>query len=219
MEIELSAEEQRVLGALMEKAVTTPEYYPLTLNSLTLACNQKTSRDPVTDYDEDDVRGVLDDLRDRGLVFRVDVAGSRVPKFRASVRDKWELNEAEYALTTVLLLRGAQTLGQLRTRTERLHAFRDLSEVQETLEAMQNRAEEPTSMVRPLPLHPGSKEVRFVHTLGEVSLPANEPPTAVRATVRMDGAAEIEELRGRVDSLEAELAALRAEFEAFKAQF
>lgn len=219
MELDLSAEEQRVLGALMEKAITTPEYYPLTLNSLTLACNQKTSRDPVTDYDEDDVRAVLDDLRDRGLVLRVDVAGSRVPKFRTSVRDKWELDDAEYALLTILLLRGPQTIGQLRTRSERLYTFRDLGEVQTTLETMQARVVEPLTMVRILPLQPGSKEARFVHTLGEVALPANEPLPPVRATLRVDGSAELEALRERVETLETELAALRQAFEDFRAQF
>src|SRR5690606_18467624 len=111
MSIELPAVEVRVLGALMEKAITTPEYYPLTLNSLTLACNQKSSRDPVTDYTEDEVFAALDSLRDRGYAMRVDQSGARAPKFRHQLGTRWELDERSLAILTVLFLRGAQTVG------------------------------------------------------------------------------------------------------------
>jgi len=151
----------RVLGALMEKAITTPEYYPLTLNSLTSACNQKTSRFPVSDYDEDEILGATDSLRDKNLVLRVDVAGSRVPKFRQKVKEEWELTQPEYSLLCVLLLRGPQTPGQLRQRTDRLHSFPSVKEVEETLEEMKNREEEPLEMIRSLPRQPGTKEIRY----------------------------------------------------------
>lgn len=226
MDPELTPIEMRVLGALMEKAVTTPEYYPMSLNGLTNACNQKTSRDPVTDYDEDAVQETLDGLRDRGLVLRVDVSGSRVPKFRTSIREKWELEDEEYALLAILLLRGAQTVGQLRSRAERLFAFRDISEVNETLDTMQRRDFEPLCLVRPLPLQPGSKEVRFIQTVGEPpELLAPESGNGfsgdapVRATIRMDGGEELTALREEVATLKEALEGLRAEFEAFKAQF
>lgn len=229
MSLELSSVEIRVLGAMMEKAVTTPEYYPLTLNSLVLACNQKSSRDPVTDHDEGAVRGALDSLRDRGLALRVDVSGARTAKFRHNVTSRWELEEPDFAILTVLFLRGAQTVGQLRARSGRIYPFRDLAEVQDTLDRMQHRALEPEILVRPLPLQPGSKEARFVHALGEpqaepagVEDPADpqDPELALtRATVRFDGGDDLAELRAEVAELRETVQALKSELDAFKAQF
>ncbi|MCD8481701.1 MAG: YceH family protein [Verrucomicrobia bacterium] len=123
MEITLNSVEQRVLGALMEKALTTPEYYPLSLNSLTIACNQKTSRDPVTEYTESEVLQAVDSLRAQGLGMRLDLSGSRTPKYKHEADDTFTLDAAERALICVLLLRGPQTVGQLRQRSERLHIF------------------------------------------------------------------------------------------------
>lgn len=225
---EFSAPEVRVLGVLMEKAVTTPDQYPLSLNALVLGCNQKTSRDPLTDYDEETVEGALDELRDRRLALRVDMAGSRVARFRHQLETRWELSPAEYALLCVLLLRGPQTLGQLRQRTERLHAFRDLDEVRATLDGMKARALEPHVLVQELPRRPGSKELRYAHVFlpldasaleggGESgSGEATSPAPALTPSPRD---LEIARLKERVDALENELAGLRDSFEAFKAQF
>lgn len=228
MSLELTPIQCRVLGSLMEKSVTTPEYYPLTLNSLVLACNQKSSRDPVTDYDEDEVLATLDELRDLHLVIRVDMAGSRVAKFRHQVSESWELSHAEYAVMALLLLRGAQTVGQLRQRSERLHGFRDISEVEEVLEAMQQREPEPQTLIRVLPLRPGSKEPRFEHALS----PYVEPPEdmdqegPLRATVDNASRSSVAELREQVallstqvESLKNEMADLRAELGEFKSLF
>lgn len=218
----LSKVETRVLGVLMEKAVTTPDQYPLTLNSLTLGCNQKTSRDPVMDLHEAEVEAALDELRDRRLAWRVDLAGSRVPKFRHRIDEAWELAPAEYALLCVLALRGPQTLGQLRQRTERLFGFRDLDHVRDTLEAMQDRAEEPLCLVQPLPVRPGSKELRFTHTLYpfEEDLGSEELAPVTASTLPPSPRDQlIAELKEEVATLRSELEGLRADFETFKAQF
>jgi len=218
--------EARVLGSLLEKSVTTPEYYPLTLNSLEAACNQKTSRDPIMNLGEHEVLEALDALRARGWALRVDVAGSRVPKFRHSVRDKWELDAAATALLTTLLLRGAQTAGQLKQRCERMHVFRDLAEVVATLEALMDRPEEPHALVAALPHLPGSRETRYRHTLlpeeafGVVSGPAEQiVPLAEQPPRQSPQSAELEALRAEVLSLRADLDELRATLDAFRSQF
>ncbi|NDV62350.1 DUF480 domain-containing protein [Puniceicoccales bacterium CK1056] len=163
--MELNAIEARVLGALMEKAKTTPEYYPLTLNSLISACNQKTSRDPVTDYDEEEVSGAIETLREKHLAMRVDMAGSRTAKFRENASVTWELRKEEYALLTALLLRGPQTPGQLRQRTERIYPFAELPQVTDWLHRMENREDEPHTLVQSVGRTPGGKEIRYLHTL------------------------------------------------------
>jgi uncharacterized protein YceH (UPF0502 family) len=175
--MELSDIEGRVLGALMEKARTTPDVYPLTLNSLVLACNQKTSRDPVTNYDEDEVEHALESLREKHLAMRVDMAGSRTAKFRENIATHWELDREEYALLTVLLLRGPQTPGQLRQRCERLFPFAELPQVTDWLGRMQHREDEPHTLVQSLGRAPGTKEIRYAHTLAPVPAhtPAAEP--------------------------------------------
>jgi uncharacterized protein YceH (UPF0502 family) len=172
--MELSEIEARVLGALMEKARTTPDVYPLTLNSVVLACNQKTSRDPVTQFDEDEVEQALDSLREKHLAMRVDMAGSRTAKFRENIASLWELEREEYALLTVLLLRGPQTPGQLRQRCERLFPFAELPQVTDWLGRMQRREEEPHTLVQSLGRAPGTKEIRYSHTLAPV--PEHVPP-------------------------------------------
>lgn len=223
----LDRTEARVIGALMEKSVTTPEYYPMTVNSLLAACNQKTSREPVTDLDETDVLAALDRLREKGVARRVDVAGSRVPKFRQVFGEVLELDSAAFALLTLLFLRGPQTPGQLRARSERLHPFRDLDAVQATLDALMQREEEPLALVRALPLRPGSKEVRYAQTLAEEDDPAGaggataeEPPAyAERVNQLAAQAARIEELESRLSATEEELVRLRSAFEAFKSAF
>ena len=176
--MELSAEAIRVLGSLMEKSRTTPESYPLTLNSLVLACNQKTSRDPVTDFDEDEVLAALDELRELGLAVRVDMAGSRTAKYRENIGEKWELSHADYALLAVLFLRGPQTPGQLRQRTERLHSFAELHQVLDCLRRMMEREEEPHVLVQEAGRPSGSKEMRYAHTMCPIPEFVEEETTA-----------------------------------------
>jgi len=228
----LTPEDQRVLGVLMEKCRTTPEQYPLSLNAVTLGCNQKTSRDPVVDYDEGIVLRVLDRLREQGLARRVDEAGARVAKFRHIADEAWELSREEYALVTVLLLRGPQTLGQLRQRTERLFMFRDLNQVRATLDAMQHREEGPACLTVALAAPPGSKEQRYGHMLGDPSereawetaapssqaaLPASRQapvtPQPLPSEVIAELRGEIEDLRGEIQTLKEQFTAFRAEFE------
>lgn len=208
--MELSEIEARVLGALMEKARTTPDVYPLTLNSLVLACNQKTSRDPVTEFDEDEVETALDSLREKHLAMRVDMAGSRTAKFRENVASLWELEREEYALLTVLLLRGPQTPGQLRQRCERLFPFAELPQVTDWLVRMQQREDEPHTLVQSLGRAPGTKEIRYTHTLAPI--PDHVPPAepgplyadeqGPAPAVASEPAPALEKEPGRLDRLE-----------------
>lgn len=174
--MQLEAIEMRILGSLMEKARTTPDLYPLTLNSLVAACNQKTSREPVTDFTEDAILGTVDRMREAGWVMRVDLAGSRTARFRENVTRTWALDEREAALLAVLLLRGAQTPGQLRQRTDRMHPFSTVAEVQDCLHRMENREEEPYCLVQPLGRKPGTKEIRYRHTLAPAETEAADAP-------------------------------------------
>lgn len=214
--MELSEVEARVLGALMEKARTTPDVYPLTLNSLVLACNQKTSREPVTDYDEEEVEAALETLREKRLAMRVDMAGSRTPKFRENAATLWELEREEAALLTVLLLRGPQTPGQLRQRCERLFPFAELPQVSDWLGRMQTREEEPHCLIHSLGRAPGTKEIRYTHTLRplpEEGAGWESPSTTGEAAPsrRSERAAEterIESLEEAVQDLQARIAQL-----------
>src|SRR5436853_3173974 len=138
---QLNATEARILGALVEKQLTTPEYYPLTLNSLITACNQKNNRDPVMSLDERSVTDALERLRDRNLVYVFYGSTSRVPKYKHMLPSVYELEPGEVAVVSVMMLRGPQTLGQLRERTGRLHQFTNLGEVQETLDGLMRREE------------------------------------------------------------------------------
>jgi len=213
-----SPSEVRVLGCLMEKAVTTPESYPLTLNALVNACNQKTSRDPITQYDEDEVMDALDALRDKHLALRVDVAGSRVPKFRHIADKTWELEPAERALLTVMLLRGPQTVGQLRQRTERLYAFPDLSSVERRLDAMMEREEPPQQLVMTLDKHIGGKETRYVHRLMP-SETYEQAATESAPPVRSVLSEKVEQLEARIDELENRLKNVQEAFDTFRNEF
>jgi uncharacterized protein YceH (UPF0502 family) len=211
----LSASEQRVLGALIEKAITTPEYYPLTLNALVNACNQKSNRDPIVAYDEATVLGAVDGLREHGLI-RV-LTGERVAKYRQYFQEAVAVTPAQEAILCELLLRGPQTIGELRGRCERLYSFPDLATVEMTLAELLDR-EEP--LVIRLPRQSGRKESRFAHALGE--LPVSEcveggseaPVSAVRGE-----RARLEALEAEVASLRETLAGLQAQFDAFRQQF
>jgi uncharacterized protein YceH (UPF0502 family) len=200
--------ELRVLGSLMEKSQTTPESYPLTLNSLVLAANQKTSRDPVTAYEAEEIEAALDSLRDLGVALRVDKAGSRTAHFRESLSSAWELDRAEMALLTVLFLRGPQTAGQLRQRCERMFPFSDVDHVTRRLEGLQGKREaEPETLVRALPRQPGTKDQRFTVTCADE--PIHTPLEEVMAPARPGLADQVKTLTERVNQLETTLASLK----------
>jgi len=215
MKIELTPVETRLLGALLEKERITPENYPISLNSLVAACNQTTSRDPVVAYDTKIVETGLQSLRDKGLATVVFGAGSRVQKYRHNLADHLNLERREIALLTVLMLRGPQTPGELRTRTERLYQFGGVEEVDSCLERLGSGE---TPLTRILPARPGQKERRHVQLLsGEplieespAYIPA--PPSIPESTLRL------EVLEQEVAALKSELQQLREEFAAFKNQ-
>lgn len=193
MDNPLSAVELRVLGALIEKENTTPEYYPMSLNSLLAACNQKTNRWPVTEYTEGDVTEGLDDLKARGFVASI-TGGSRVTKFAQRFTEKLNLGRRETAILCVLMLRGPQTVGEIKGRTERLYAFADLDETETVLQKMMG------SMVQKLPHAPGTKEPRYAQTLGG---PVETMPAAPASSGGND----------RLAAVEAEVARLREELD------
>jgi uncharacterized protein YceH (UPF0502 family) len=204
----LTETEARVVGALIEKQLTTPEYYPLTLNALVAACNQKTNRDPVVSYDEQTVQKSLDDLREKNIAYVFYGSTSRVPKYKHILDKYLELEPPETAVVCVLLLRGAQTLGELRERTGRLYEFSGLGEVQETLDNLARR-EEP--LVVKLERQPGQKEVRYAHLLsGEV--------VVTNQTFEKSSSARQSE-NERVAKLEEDLGNLRSEFDLFRQSF
>ncbi|HWZ31270.1 MAG TPA: YceH family protein [Bryobacteraceae bacterium] len=195
--------EVRVLGALLEKDITTPEYYPLTLNSLQNACNQKSSRDPVVAYDEDTVAQALELLKNKGLAIRISGAGHRVEKFGHRLGEKLNLGRRELALLCVLMLRGPQTVGELRSRTERMHDFADMEEVERVLESLAGHD--------PDPLVAHASRGRWAHLFtGAVSdsAPDPEPAPAMRSA-----------LDDRVAALEREVEQLKQQFERFRQQF
>lgn len=202
----------RVLGALVEKELTTPAYYPLSLNALTNACNQLNNRDPVVAYTEAEVSRALDGLRQHRLAYVVTGGDSRVLKFGHKLGETLELPRPAVALLTVLLLRGPQTPGELRGRTGRMHEFADLPDVLATLGALAAR---PAPLVAVLPRQPGTKEARYAHLLGGVpDVPATPVPAApAPAPAPPPGDA------ARVAALEAEVAALRRALAALEEQF
>jgi uncharacterized protein YceH (UPF0502 family) len=208
--------ETRVLGSLIEKQVTTPEYYPLTLNALTLACNQKNNRHPVTSYSEHQVADALESLREKNLTYVFYGSTSRVPKYKHVMSEVMHLNHAETALMCVLMLRGAQTVGELRGSASRLHDFSSLEEVEETLNGLISR--EPEPLVARVPRQPGQKEGRFAHLLsGEIDVEALAVET--ERTPRRIGSEHVEQLEQRVDALTAEVERLKEQFEQFRKQF
>lgn len=219
---QITQEEARVLGCLLEKEATTPDTYPLTLNSLLLACNQKTNRNPVVDYDEDELADAIEGLRSKKLAVRVDGAGSRVPKFRHLVDDQIGLNRAGKALLTVLLLRGPQTLGELRLRTERMYSFATTELVETELKELAEEVDRPLWVK--LPQAAGQKEERYAHLLsGEIEeMPLSDSPAPV-AHSAMDAARarseKITTLEEELSALKSELAQLKAEFAEFRQQF
>jgi uncharacterized protein YceH (UPF0502 family) len=210
-----------VLGSLLEKEVTTPDSYPLTLNALVAACNQTSNREPVMALDDDAVSRALDELRRRSLVRAVQHSGSRTTRYSQLTAQAMNLDAAERAVMCVLMLRGPQTVGEIKGRTERLFIFDDLAHLEQTLELLSLRQPEP--LVTKLPRRPGQKEVRWAHLLaGEVveAADAADAPDAPRAESRREGRdGRVEALEQSVEALRAELAELRAQFEAFRREF
>jgi uncharacterized protein len=211
----LNSIEARVLGALIEKDITTPDYYPLSLNALVNACNQKSNRDPVMSLDENAVRDALYSLNDKGLAASVSSADSRVSKYEHRLQETFNLTRGETAILCVLLLRGSQTPGELRGRSERMFHFNDLSEVQS---ALQRLIEREPSLVKVLARQPGTKEARYGHLLcGDVEGP-EAASEAVVASASLDGS-RISRLEIEVANLKSEFAALRQQVEDFRKQF
>jgi uncharacterized protein len=217
MENILNHMEVRVLGCLIEKELATPEYYPLSLNALTNACNQRSNRNPIMTMAEAEVSAVLESLRTRQLAL-VSAEGGRVAKYRHALMEKLRLDPAELALLAELLLRGPQTAGELRIRGERMHPFADLAAVEE---ALQELAERTPPLVTLLPRMPGHKEQRYAHMFGggaETADEAREQQEDARHSIVAEND-RIANLEREVSSLRAEVADLRRSVEEFKAQF
>jgi uncharacterized protein YceH (UPF0502 family) len=212
MNIILSNEEGRVLGSLIEKELSTPDYYPLSVNALTNACNQKSSRDPVVSYSEQRVEEVVDDLIQKGLVQKSRVG--RVPKVEERFTHRHNLVPRESAILCVLLLRGPQTVGEIKGRTSRLCNFESLDEVQQTLGHL-----EENDFVRRLPRQPGRKESRYIHLLcGEPEIAEVETAPAAGHGFAM-GSERIEKVEQDIQTLRNDLAELKREFQEFKNRF
>jgi uncharacterized protein len=202
MDWQLSAEEVRVLGALMEKEIATPDYYPLSLNALLNACNQKSNREPAVNYDEETVDTALQGLRAKGLSMRITGDG-RVAKHEQRFTERQNLGRREAAVLCVLFLRGAQTPGELRGRTERLYSFEDIEGVESTLQRLAE-----SGYVTQLPRQPGYKEQRWAHLLcGEPVISESAPATAAAPAA------------DRITALENQVAELKREFEEFRRRF
>jgi len=219
MTMELSETEVRVLGSLVEKETTTPEYYPLSVNALMNACNQKSNREPIMTLDEEAVKKALRSLTDRAMV-RSASGDSRVPKFEHRLNELHNFHRHEIAVLCVLMLRGPQTPGELRTRAERMHAFEDLDAVHSALNLLMRR--EPP-LVKILPRQPGTKESRYMHLLyGDVA--PEEPASAqedrgLEAAVIATASERIRDLEEEVIQLRRELETLREQFATFQKQF
>jgi len=210
--------EIRVLGSLVEKQVTTPEYYPLSLNALTLACNQKNNRHPVTSYTETLVEQAVETLREKNLAYVFYGSTSRVPKYKHVLPEVMHLSHPEVAVMCVLMLRGPQTPGELRGNGSRLHEFTGLEEIEQTLNGLITRDE---PLVVRLPRQAGQKEVRFAHLLTgdlDVESLAGEVEHTV-ATPRRSSHEQMERLEQKVDALTTEVESLREQLEQFKKQF
>jgi uncharacterized protein len=205
MDWQLDEAETRVLGALLEKEITTPDYYPLSTNALVNACNQKSNREPVVSYNEDTVEEALSNLRNKGLAMRVTGDG-RVAKHEQRFTEKYNLGRREAALLCVLMLRGPQTVGELRGRSERLFPFDDLEAVETTLSRLAEM-----EYVKKLPRRAGFKEQRWAQLLAGDVQESGEAPAPAEERGSSD--------RDRIARLEADFAAMKAEFEEFRRKF
>lgn len=205
---QLSSEEIRVLGSLLEKSKTTPEYYPMTINSLQAACNQKSSRKPVVGYDESTIIETLDSLKKKGLVSTVVGGGSRVTKYKHNIAIQFPLVPAELAVVCLLFLRGPLTAGEINSNSGRLHEFETLDEVNETLNKL---ATDEPAYVKLLPKKSGQKEGRYIHLFSPFDEELYESNTVESKSAQSNS--QVSALEERVETLENELATLRAEFD------
>ena len=215
----LTEAEVRVLGSLVEKQVTTPDYYPLTMNALVNACNQISNRDPVVHYDERQVSEAVDTLRLKNLVYIFYGAESRVPKYKHMMREVLSLSAPELAALCVLMLRGPQTVGEVRGRTGRLHEFADLREVETTLDGLSQRDE---PLIAKLPRQAGRKEARYAHLLSgqpEVEDEAEVQHASAPPRSRAGDAERVARLEAEVERLSVEVSEMRQQFEEFRKQF
>jgi uncharacterized protein YceH (UPF0502 family) len=216
MELSLTEAEGRVLGSLIEKDITTPEYYPLSLNALVNACNQKSNRDPVMQLDEDAIRDAISGLQQQRMAGPAGGADSRVTKFEHRLQEVFNFTRPEIAVLCVLLLRGPQTPGELRGRTERLHPFAALDDVQSALQKLMQRA---PPLVKVLPRQPGTKESRWVHLLaGDVVVPESPHLAATGDRPSVDGD-RVTRLEEEVAELRREVGGLKDQLERFRKQF
>ena len=213
MQPPLDAIAVRVLGALIEKEITTPDNYPLSLNALVAACNQTSAREPVMNLDEGTVNRTVNDLRQRSLVRAVQQSGSRVMKFRHLMVESLNLDGPELAAMCVLMLRGAQTPGEIKGRSNRLFDFPDLDKVESTLEALINRQ---TPLVARLSRRPGQKDSRYAHLLSG-DAPVEAPEVVTSSAVAEGG--RLDALEHAVNSLRAELVDIRTQLDEFRKQF
>jgi len=219
MEFDLAPLGVRILGSLLEKEVTTPEYYPLSLNALALACNQKTNRDPVMSLTDEAVEDALELLRKRGLVYFVRETGGRVEKYRQRLSEVLNLDRRELAILCVLMLRGLQTVGELRERTQRLYAFDDLTAVESCLNRMMERS--PSPLVVRLARATGTKESRYGHVLSGIPQ-VSEPETPISNSANPVVPSHVERLNvleGEVAGLRQEMTELRSQLAEFRKQF
>jgi len=217
VKILLNEAEVRVLGALVEKAITTPDYYPLSLNALMNACNQKSNRHPVMNVDEEAVREALASLNEKGLAGAASGADSRVTKYEHRLQEAFNFSRPEIAVLGVLLLRGPQTPGELRGRAERLHRFDDLDAVHSALQHLMKR-EPPLAKV--LPRQPGTKEARYAHLLsGDVEAWQTEPAPEAAASFDSPDSERIARLEDEVAALQKDIANLKQQIADFRKQF
>ena len=214
MNIVLNDVEARVLGSLIEKDITTPDYYPLSLNALVNACNQKNNREPVMTLGEETVRQALSSLQEKRLAGPASGADSRVPKFEHREQEVFNFTRAETAIFCVLLLRGPQTPGELRSRGERLHRFETLDDVQSTLQRLMQRD---PPLVRMLARQPGTKEARYRHLLSGAG--EEDDPYLIPLSTQSSGGDRLENLEGEVARLAREVTDLQSQFAAFRKQF
>ncbi len=218
MEVQLNQTEVRVLGSMVEKEITTPDYYPLSLNALINACNQKSNRDPVMSLGENEVRDALEGLREKGLAGQVSTFDSRVPKYAHQLQEVFNFDRRETAVICVLCLRGPQTPGEIRGRSDRMYHFEDLEGVESTLHRLIER--EPP-LVQQMARQPGTKESRYAHLLaGAIEAESFvEPQFAQSATFLQENEGRIRQLEIAIKGLREEIAALRQELMEFRKQF
>lgn len=217
MDFQLSDIEVRVIGSLIEKEKTTPEYYPLSLNALKNACSQKSNRNPVIVFEESEIETALEKLREKKFAVRRTGDDIRVPKFRQTFTEELNLTNKQTAVLAVLMLRGAQTPGEIKGRTGRLYEFSSLEEVDEVLTSL-GSMEEP--YIKKLPRLPGTKENRFVHLFsGELNLESNKKEKGSEREEGLAAHAEFEKLQQETKLLRKELEKLRSEFEEFRKRF